>query len=192
MAVNKWENIWNVPNALSTYRLLVFPYILYLVYSGRQDTYLVFFCISIFTDILDGAIARTFKLQTEFGAKLDSVADFGSYVLAAYGLIHFKWEELTNAGIWLWIYLAIFLLVYIISYLRFRKFPSLHLYSSKIAGALDGIFFFYLFFFGYSGVMLAIAITWGILSLLEMITILLLLKELHSDCKGLYWVLKNK
>lgn len=192
MAINSREKIWNVPNLLSAYRIAVFPYILYLIYVGRQDAYLLFFCISILTDILDGTIARLFKLQTKFGARLDSLADFGSYILAVYGLIHFKWDDLNRAGIWLWIYLGVFALVYIISFIKFGKFPSLHLYSSKIAGTLDSIFFFYLFFFGYNGTMLTVAIVWGILSLCEMIAILLLLKELRSDCKGLYWVVRWK
>ncbi|WP_371412031.1 CDP-alcohol phosphatidyltransferase family protein [Sphingobacterium sp. HMA12] len=32
-------------------------------------------------------IARLFKLQTEFGAKLDSVADIGTYLMAFMGMI---------------------------------------------------------------------------------------------------------
>lgn len=192
MALKERENIWNIPNLLSAYRLFMFPYILFLIYAGREDLYLVFFCISIVTDILDGAIARYFKLQTKFGARLDSIADVGSYILAGYGLVHFKWDGLSTVHIWIWIYLSVFILPYIVSYIRFRKFPSLHLYSSKIGGALDGLFFFYLFFFGYNSWLFTLAITWGIASFIEMILVLFVLKELRSDCKGLYWVLRNR
>jgi CDP-diacylglycerol--glycerol-3-phosphate 3-phosphatidyltransferase len=192
MAVNKKENIWNIPNLLSAYRIAVFPYILFLIYIGRQEAYLIFFCINIVTDILDGAIARCFKLQTNFGARLDSIADVGSYILAGYGLMHFKWDTLSEVHSWIWIYVGAFIVPYIVSYLRFRKFPSLHLYSSKIGGALDGIFFFYLFFFGYNALLFTGAIVWGIASFIEMIAVLLLLKELRSDCKGLYWVMKKQ
>lgn len=191
MVIDKSEKIWNIPNLLSGYRLLIFPYVLYLIYTDKQQLFLLFFCISIITDILDGAIARIYKLQTKFGAKLDSVADFGSYILAACGLIHFKWDVLIEVHTWIGAYVVAFLIPYIVSYLKYRKFPSLHLYSSKIGGAMDGIFFFYLFFVGYSTLLFFIAIIWGLLSFIEMTAVILLLKELRSDCKGLYWIVKN-
>ena len=191
MAITEREKIWNIPNLLSGYRLLIFPYVFYLIYAGRQDLFLLFFCINIVTDILDGAIARHFKLHTKFGARLDSIADVGSYILAGYGLIHFKWDGLSDVHRWIWIYLTAFMIPYIVSYIKFRKFPSLHLYSSKIGGALDGTFFFYLFFFGYNPLLFAVAIVWGIASFIEMTLVLLLLKDLRSDCKGLYWVIKG-
>ncbi|MBS1772630.1 MAG: CDP-alcohol phosphatidyltransferase family protein [Bacteroidetes bacterium] len=191
MVLKKRERIWNLPNMLSAYRLVAFPYILYLIYTEKQTAYLLLFCISLVTDILDGAIARMFKLQTTFGAKLDSVADVGSYVLAAYGLLQFKWNELSNVSIGIWIYVAVFISVYLLSFIKFGKFPSLHLYSSKIAGLIDGAFFFYLFFVGYNSLFLWIALGWGIASLLEMIGVLLVLRELRSDCRGLYWVMKD-
>ncbi len=192
MAIKQRENIWNLPNLLSVYRLVIFPYVLYLIFNSKQEAYLLFFCINIVTDILDGAIARIFKQQTEFGARLDSLADIGSYILAGYGLIHFKWSVISHSYFWITTYLAVFVLVYIISYMKFGKFPSLHLYSSKISGALAGFFFFYLFVWGYNGLLFTIAIAWGILSLLEMIAVLLYLKKLKSDCKGLYWVIKHR
>jgi len=68
----KKENIYNVPNFLSFYRLLTFPLVLYFIYTGEENLFAIFLCVNLVTDILDGLIARMFNLKTKFGAKLDS------------------------------------------------------------------------------------------------------------------------
>jgi len=186
------ENIYTIPNFLSLYRLLIFPYILYLVYSRQEQLFAVFLCISLVTDILDGLIARMFNLRTQLGARLDSIADLGTYILAVYGIIAFKWQDIESVLFPAYVFFVVFILGYLISLLKFRKLQSLHLYSAKIAGYLQGIFFFTLFSSGYYSWIFYVSIVWGILALTEEIVILLLLKELASNVKGLYWVLKRR
>ncbi len=186
------ERIFNLPNLLSFYRLLTFPYILYLVVIGNEHLFSILLCINLVTDILDGLIARVFKLQTKFGARLDSIADMGTYILALCGIFVFKWVFISSSGIFLWLFLATYLLTYVVSFVRFRKFPSLHLYSVKIGAYVQGIFFFVLFFWGFHLVLFVLAMVWGIASYLEEVAVLLSLRELRSDCRGLYWVLKER
>jgi CDP-diacylglycerol--glycerol-3-phosphate 3-phosphatidyltransferase len=76
------ERVWTIPNILSLYRILVFPFILWLILSGNQQLFAAFITISLISDLLDGLIARTFKMQTKIGALLDSWADLGTYILA--------------------------------------------------------------------------------------------------------------
>ena len=66
----KGENIINVPNFISLYRLLVFPVILFMALTGRESGFVILLCISLVSDVLDGNIARLFKLQTNFGAEV--------------------------------------------------------------------------------------------------------------------------
>ena len=186
------ENIYNIPNLLSFYRLLAFPVVLYFVYSGNERLFSIFLCINLITDILDGLIARTFKLQTRFGARLDSLADIGTYILAFCGIFTFKWHDISQSGPLIWVFLGSYLLSYVVSLLRFRKFPSLHLYSCKTGGYVQGIFFFVLFFSGYYQWLFLLAMIWGIASYLEETVVLLILPALRSDCKGLYWVIKSE
>ena len=181
----------NAPNLLSGYRIFIFPLIIFFIYTGRVELYLLFLCINLLTDILDGAIARLCKSQTSFGARLDSLGDICTYVIAGYGIFHFKWHEIGNATMWAWIFLLVFLWTFLISFIRFNKYPSLHLYSCKIGGVLDGVLFLYLFLIGYNQWLFMLAMVWGTLSFIEEIVVLLVLKELRSDCKGLYWVLKS-
>ncbi|HTL80492.1 MAG TPA: CDP-alcohol phosphatidyltransferase family protein, partial [Bacteroidia bacterium] len=79
-------SVITIPNALSFYRLLSFPFLLFLVFTHREHWFSILFCINLVTDILDGLIARLFRMTTALGAKLDSLADAGMYILAFFGI----------------------------------------------------------------------------------------------------------
>lgn len=73
---SKVENIWNIPNPLSLFRIIISPFLVYLVFSGESIvTLVVLFCLAAFTDFLDGYIARKYNQVTNFGRKLDIIAD---------------------------------------------------------------------------------------------------------------------
>ena len=145
----KGESVLNVPNLISLYRLLIFPVILYLAVSGQEQWYVVLLCISLISDVLDGNIARIFKLQTNFGAALDNLADMFTYALALLGLFLFKWTEIEPHAWILYLFLSVFVISYIIAFYRFGKIPGLHLYSAVLAGYIQSVFFFVLFVFGF-------------------------------------------
>ena len=68
-------DVLTIPNALSFYRLLAAPAIIWLALEEHRDLFVVLLCISLITDILDGLIARTFRMESKLGARLDSFAD---------------------------------------------------------------------------------------------------------------------
>ncbi|MEN6618731.1 MAG: CDP-alcohol phosphatidyltransferase family protein [Rikenellaceae bacterium] len=87
------KEIINIPNLLTFYRLLVFPLILYFVIARKEALFAIFLVINLLTDVADGYIARRFKMETEFGARLDSMADNLTYMLAFIGIYVFKLED---------------------------------------------------------------------------------------------------
>ncbi len=188
----KEENILNVPNAISFYRLIVFPIILVMALTGKEKLFLVLLCISLVSDILDGNIARHFKLQTRFGAALDNLADICTYAMAILGIFLFRWIEIRPHAEFLFIFLGIFGLSYIVAFYRFGKVPGLHLYSSVTAGYIQGIFFFVLFVWGFYPWMFYLAMVWGIIAYAEKILVLLRLDDIKPGVKGLYWLIKKK
>jgi CDP-diacylglycerol--glycerol-3-phosphate 3-phosphatidyltransferase len=185
------ENIINVPNFISLYRLLVFPLILIMALTGRENWYVILLCISLVSDILDGSIARIFKLQTNFGAALDNLADMCTYAMALLGLFIFKWTDIEPHAWLLYLFFGVFILSYIISFLRFGKIPGLHLYSAVTAGYMQGIFFFILFVFGFYPWMFFLAMGWGVLAYIEKILVLFKLDDIKIGVKGIYWLMKN-
>jgi CDP-diacylglycerol--glycerol-3-phosphate 3-phosphatidyltransferase len=149
-------------------------------------------CISLVTDILDGLIARTFNMQTEIGAKLDSIGDIGTYIGAIIGVFVFKYSEFEPHLLSFFVFIGLFVSANLLALIKFGKSASLHLYSSKIGGYIQGFFFFTLFVFDFYTPFYYVMITWGIASFMEHITIQLIIKEMKSNAKGLYWVLKER
>jgi CDP-diacylglycerol--glycerol-3-phosphate 3-phosphatidyltransferase len=186
------EKIWNLPNAISLYRLLSFPFLLYLVFTSNESLFATLLCINLVSDAVDGIIARTFKLQTEFGARLDSLADWGTYILAFVGIYNFKMPDHGNDFWLLYPFIGLIVFYNILSFFKFRRMPSLHLYSTKMGGYFQGIYFFGLFAYGYYAPIFFFAMIWGWLSSIEEIIILIRSKELRSNVKGLYWILKSE
>lgn len=188
----KGENVLNVPNALSLYRLLVFPVILYMALTNRESTYVVLLCISLVSDALDGSIARRFNLQTKFGAALDNVADMFTYAMALLGLFVFKWTDIEPHVWMLYLFFGLFILSYIIAFARFGKVPGLHLYSAVSAGYIQSIFFFVLFVFGFNTAFYYLAMGWGVIAYIEKIWVLFTLNDIKRGVKGIYWLLKEQ
>jgi CDP-diacylglycerol--glycerol-3-phosphate 3-phosphatidyltransferase len=182
----------SIPNLLSLYRLLSFPLILYLIFSQQEKLFVVLLIVNLVTDILDGFIARTFNMTTEFGARLDSLADIGMYISALTGVIVFKATDFEPYLVSLGIFIAFFFLPQLVSFVKFRSMPSLHLYSSKVSTLLQGLFFLFLFTAGFNTLFYYIVIAWGILSYLEQIVVLILASEPKANARGLYWVLKER
>lgn len=65
----------NIPNLLTLGRILLTPVIVYFILIERPLEALIFMAISGLTDMLDGAIAKHFNMQTTVGAYLDPLAD---------------------------------------------------------------------------------------------------------------------
>lgn len=186
------EKTFTLPNMLSFYRLLSFPVLIGLIYFEKEPLFSWLLCINLITDIADGWIARRFNLQTELGAKLDSLADLGTYVAAFAGIYTFKFDVLGDKFLWLYGFILLILVYTLFSLIKFRKTPSLHLYSTKIGGYIQGIFFFCLFAIDFYPALFYTAMIWGYLSSLEELIILFKLKEMKSNAKGLYWMLKEE
>ena len=188
----KGENVLNIPNLISFYRVLVAPLILYFAVTGQENLYVIFLCISLVSDILDGNLARLMNLQSDFGAALDNLGDILTYILALLGLFVFKWADIAPHAWILWTFLAVFVLSYIVSFLRFGKIPGLHLYSAVTAGYVQGVFFFVLFVFGFFPWMYYLALGWGTIAYIEKIFVLFKLDDIRIGVKGLYWLMKEQ
>jgi len=181
-----------VPNVLSLYRLLVFPLVMRLLFLGKETLYAVMLVISLNTDVWDGWIARRFNQRTAIGARLDSLADIGVYIAALTGIIHFK-IDLLGTDAWLfYVFVSCYLIVTLSPLIKFGKIQSFHLYSIKLGGYLQGIFFILLFFVDYFPIYFYVMVNLSLLSFIESLTIQLILPEMRSDVKGLYWVLKER
>jgi len=70
--------MFNIPNALTLFRILAVPFIVALLYFPGPATCLVatiIFLVAILTDLADGFLARKYNQVTNFGKFLDPLAD---------------------------------------------------------------------------------------------------------------------
>lgn len=192
ISIGRFRIPLTIPNILSLYRLLVFPLIMLLMVLGKETLYAVLLVISLNTDVWDGWIARRFNQRTDIGAKLDSLADIGVYVAALTGIIHFK-IHLLGPDAWIfYLFVSCYVIVTLSPLIKFGKIQSFHLYSIKLGGYLQGIFFILLFFVDYFPLYFYLMVNISLLAFVESLTIQLILPEMRSDVKGLFWVLKER
>ena len=91
------------------------------------------------TDMIDGAVARKTGTVSEFGAKLDTTADF---VLVVVCLI--KLLPVLHVPAWLYIWIAIIAFIKVANiaagYIRQKEFLSVHSIMNKVTGGLLFVF----------------------------------------------------
>ena len=98
-------------------------------------SFIVFYLVAGFTDMIDGAMARKTGTTSEFGAKLDTVADF---VFVAVCL----WKLLPSLAVplWLWIWIVLIALIKMINtisgYVIQKRYVALHTVLNKVTGVL--------------------------------------------------------
>jgi len=181
-----------IPNILSLYRLFVFPLILLMIILKQEKAYAILLVVSLNTDVWDGWIARRFNQCTQIGARIDSLADIGVYVTALIGIIVFKIDDI-GADAWLYyVFISSYLVVILSPLVKFGKIQSFHLYSIKLGGYLQAVFFILLFFVDYFPIYFYIMVNLSLLAFIESLAIQLIIPEMQSDLKGLYWVLKDR
>jgi cardiolipin synthase len=71
----KHENIYNLPNFLTLTRLIATPMVGYLIIHNQHLYAFSLFTYAAVSDLLDGWIARKWKLQTVVGSVVDPMAD---------------------------------------------------------------------------------------------------------------------
>ena len=98
----------------------------------------IFYILYLFcgiTDMIDGTVARKTKSVSEFGAKLDTVADF-LFLIVCFT----KMLPLIHIPIWVCIWISVIAIIkignIIRGYILKKQFISLHTISNKITGLL--------------------------------------------------------
>jgi len=125
----------NLPCMITSLRILATLIMLFL--TPFSTGFYITYTISGITDVADGYVARKTNQVSEFGAKLDSVADIVFYSVMIFKLFPVLWEKIPGT-IWAIAFtvLAIRLISYIVAAIKYKRFASLHTYMNKITGFL--------------------------------------------------------
>jgi CDP-diacylglycerol--glycerol-3-phosphate 3-phosphatidyltransferase len=178
-----------IPNLLSFFRLGIAPVIVVLALSDERSWFVICLCVSFATDVLDGLTARAWNVCTDFGSRLDSIADELTYVAALVGIFQFEYQNLKPHITMLYVFIGLLTVATLVFVVKFGKTASFHLYSFKANALFQGIFFLILFIFGFNIYIYYFVMSFGILACIEFIAVTLVVNQPVSDAKSLYWVL---
>lgn len=174
--------IKNIANDITILR--IFFAIAMLLVSPFSYVFWVCYLLAGISDILDGIVARGLKQQSDFGAKLDSAADFiFAAAIAVIMIVH------VEIPVWLWSGIGIIALCrflsYVIGYCKYHTFSALHTYANKAVGGI-------LFIFPVMNSVLGITVS-GILicaaalfASMEEAVITITSKELDRECRSMF------
>lgn len=125
---------WNMADTVTTMRMGASVFLLFL--SLEKWWFLVVYTFAGLTDILDGWIARKSQSASEFGAKLDSIADLLFYGVLLFRLFPLLFRILPRE-MWYAVLgiIAMRLVSYAVAAVKYHRFASLHTWLNKLTGA---------------------------------------------------------
>ena len=187
------KQAWYVINGITLYRIIAAPILLVLLFTKQYDIFKWLLGVSFFTDLIDGYLARKFKVTSILGTKLDSIGDDLTVLVGLIALFVLKLEFIKQHVIILIILLVLFFVQTTYAFIRYGKMTNFHTYLAKTAALLQGIFLILAFFTEEPSLILFYAATIvTMLELTEEIILIRLLLKWQANVKGIYWVLKNK
>lgn len=182
-----------IVNGITLYRIVTAPVLLLLLWRHELHWFKWLLAASFFTDAIDGYIARKYKVTSIAGARLDSIGDDLTVLVAIVGMLALKWEFVLHQKIILLILCGLFAIQTVMALIRYGKQSSFHTLLAKTAAVLQGAFLLLLFFLPHPLYLLFYIMTAiTALDLLEEIVLVLLLPRWQANVKGIYWIWRRR
>ena len=146
---------WNAADTVTSVRIAASLVLLFI--SLRSAGFFAVYTLTGLTDALDGWLARKTGTASDFGARLDSIADLLFYAVLLFRFSLVLWRALP-VEIW-YAVAAVFLLrltAYAVAAIKYRRFSSLHTRLNKLTGV--GVFLLPYAFAASTGVVYSWAI----------------------------------
>ena len=122
-----------IANTITACRILCS--ILMLLFSVFSTQFYILYLFCGFSDMVDGTIARKTNSDSEFGARMDTVADFVFVVISLIKLL-----PIIHIPRWLWIWVSVIAIIKIWNiiwgYVYKKQFTSLHTIMNKVTGLI--------------------------------------------------------
>jgi len=183
------EAIYNIPNFVSLIRLLMAPVLVWLALNQQHEWFIYALIFTVFTDVLDGFLARILNQITKMGSHLDSWGDFVIYSVMAFSA-WVLWPEIVMAEKYYFAIIIIsFTLPVFIGLLRFKVLTSYHTWSVKLAVGIT-IVAYILLFSGTVEWLFKWAAIMCVYAAIEEIMISFILNHEHVDVKTVWHALR--
>jgi cardiolipin synthase len=120
-----------IPNGLTMSRLVLTPGLLVWLWVDNPRGFLLYGLALTLTDVLDGVLARGWKVTTDRGRDLDGKADMVFVTTFYGGAVWFLWDEVAAAWPIVFLPILLFALLQPLGYLLTGKPRQIHLISKK-------------------------------------------------------------
>lgn len=183
------EQIVNLPNLVSLIRILMAPVLFYFAFTQQSNWFIGTLLFAVFTDVLDGFLARTLQQITEMGSHLDSWGDFVIYSTMAV-CAWILWPDILQREMVYFILIVLsFTLPVFVGFIKFRLFTSYHTWSVKLAVFVT-VISYVLLFAGLLDWPFRVAAVFCLYAAIEEIVITLLIHHEHVDVRTVWQALK--
>ena len=184
------KKLLTLPNLLTALRIAGAVCMIFM--PPLTQAFFIIYTLCGVSDVLDGTIARARHSESDFGARLDSIADLLFYAVMLLRIFPVLWERLPRV---IWLLVAIVLLMraasYITAAVKYRRFASLHTLINKLTGF--GVFMIPYFIGGNFGTVYCFAVcAIGFLASAEELLIHILCREYTPGVMSLFDLRKKR
>lgn len=181
--------VLNLPNVISALRVGMVPLLVWLAFEKKADLFLLVLAFSLFTDALDGYLARRMNQVTKLGTQMDSWADVATYAVMLLGL-HEIWPSIyLSESPYLIIAFSSSLVPLLVCVARFQRFPSYHTWAAKLVALLLAPGYFVATLWGET-VMFRLVLLLYLWVALEQVIISCILMRWQGNVEGIWHALK--
>ncbi len=132
------NNRFNIANLVTYLNVALGVMAIYFIVKGDFFTAIILAWIAGACDILDGKLARKYKLSTEYGIQLDSFADFLSFVVMPPFLLFYALKSGMSSS-WEELIVGLIFIGYIIAGLRRLIEFNLKVEEGEVAKYFEGV-----------------------------------------------------
>ncbi len=132
------HNRFNIANLVTYLNVALGVTAIYFIVKGDFFTAIILAWVAGACDIIDGKLARKYKLSSEFGIQLDSFADFLSFVVMPPFLLFYAMKPSIVSG-WSELLVGLVFIGYIIAGLRRLIEFNLKVEEGEVAKYFEGV-----------------------------------------------------
>jgi len=176
--------IKHVPNAISLARLCCVPVLAWLAWSRAEQPFVWLTLAALFSDGVDGWVARRFDCISRLGSMLDSIADATLMSVIGYGTWAFHPVVFTEYGWLVALVVGLWLSEHALAFLRYGRPSSFHTALTRFGVAVFALFVTVMFVFGFQPWLFFVTVAVSILAVAEQLAMLWLLPQWTPDLRG--------
>lgn len=128
----------SAPNLVTGLRVIGSPALVLLAMNDQPVWVAVVVTALVFTEWLDGFLARTLHQESAFGARLDTVADASFYTSLLVALVILNHEAMHREAGWIAAAIGAYALSWLVALFKFGNLPSYHTWAAKAAWLVVG------------------------------------------------------